>query len=90
MMAIVGCDRGHSLGKTGGREFRGVVIAVTASIAGFFAVLLRSCARVIAMLELLFYFFIKNSYDHYDRYDHASEFKESSGHSLTIAVKALA
>lgn len=35
MMVMVGCDRGHSIRKTGGREFRGVVIAVIAVIAIF-------------------------------------------------------
>jgi hypothetical protein len=41
------------------------------------------------MIEQFIFFLFKNSYDHYDRYDHASKFKGSSGHSLTIAVKAL-
>lgn len=40
------------------------------------------------MIEQLLYFFIKKSYDRYDRLDHASKFKGSAVGNSVIAVKA--
>jgi len=57
-MSKCGCDRGHSIKKTGGRVVRGLVNAVKVASVGVFAVLLKSCVMGIAMIErllLLFY-----------------------------------
>jgi len=43
----------------------------------------------LAMTESLLIFFIKKTYDRYDRYDHTNKIKGSGGHSPVIVVIAI-
>ncbi|MEI6542114.1 MAG: hypothetical protein WCL60_01245 [Methylococcales bacterium] len=84
----LGYVHGHSLLKMGVRVFRGLVIAVIAVIAVFFAMPVWLCVGL-AMTESLLIFFIKKTYDRYDRYDHTNKIKGSGGHSPVIVVIAI-